>query len=178
MERPHRQEHQAPRRHPKQRSTICTSQIRLKHQCYGPQVRPQLAYTSTTPQNPWPHHVEQDTLWHCKYKFPVCRPPPSAKFPRPTLPRAVLHPGSTQCGLLRTHILCPNHSSLELPPCITIQRYFAELLPASGSDPLWVAPAITPPHRCTSIAPCFFLTLLSLSPSSPFFILTLYYPFF
>ena len=124
------------------------------------------------------HHVVQDTLRHCKYKFPVCRPPPSAKFPRPTLPWAVLHPGSTQSGLLRTHILCPNHSSLELPPCITIQRYFAELLPVSGSDPLWVAPAITPPYRCTSIAPCFFLTLLSLSPSSPFFILTLYYPFF
>ena len=65
MERPHCQEHQAPRRHPKQCSTICTSQIRLEHQCYGPQARPQLAYTSTTPQNPRPHHVVQDTLRLC-----------------------------------------------------------------------------------------------------------------
>ena len=164
MEHPHCQEHQAPRRHPKQCSMICTSQIRLEHQCYSPQSRPQLAYTSKTPQNPWPHHVLQDTLRPCKHKFPVCRPPPSAKFPRPTLPWVVLYPGSTQSGLLRTHILCPNHSSLELLPCITSQRYFAELLPASGSDPLWVAPTLTPPYPYTNIAPYFFLTLYSPSP--------------
>ena len=64
MERPQRQEHQAPQRHPKQRSTICTLQIRLEHQCYGPQARPQLAYTSTTPQNPLPHHVVQPYKIH------------------------------------------------------------------------------------------------------------------
>ena len=57
MESPHCQEHQTFRKHPKQCSTLCTPEIWLEHQCYGPQVRPQLSQTSTMLQDPWPYHV-------------------------------------------------------------------------------------------------------------------------
>ena len=45
IECPHHQDHQAPRRHPKQRGTICTQDIFLQDQCYGPQAKRLLAYT-------------------------------------------------------------------------------------------------------------------------------------
>ena len=74
--------------------------------------------------------------------------------------------------------LCPNHSSLELPPCIASQRYFAELFPATGRDPICVAPSKTPPYPCTSIPPCFsnftlphpFIIILYTNTLSSFFL--------
>ena len=145
MERPHRQEHQAPRRHPKQCSTICTL-----HYDWNTSV------TALKQDLNWPTLLQrcktQDPIMWYKIHFGIVH----INFPSVVLPR----PRNSQDRLYHElsyiqvqhrvacfgHILCRNHFSLELPPCITSQRYFAELLPASGSDPPWVAPTITPPY--------------------------------